>query len=194
MTDFKKDPRTDFKDVTKLGKEPARQEIDALREGIEHHDYLYHVKDQPAISDETYDKLFRRLQELEQAFPELASADSPTHRVAGRPAARLEKVRHRGPMLSLNAVYREKEVEDFVRMVRREAGSEHVEYTAEPKFDGLSVEVVYENGTFARGTTRGDGETGEDISRNIKTINEKTFQKLIGAPTRARARVGSVRS
>ncbi len=168
--DFKKNPRTDFKDVAKLGKEQARQEIDALREGIEYHDYLYYVKDQPAISDETYDKLFRRLQDLEQAFPEFASADSPTNRVGGRPAARLEKVRHTAPMLSLNAVYQEKEVEDFVRTVRREAGSQRLEYTAEPKFDGLSVEVIYEKGTFARGATRGDGETGEDISQNLKTI------------------------
>jgi DNA ligase (NAD+) len=168
--DFKKNPRTDFKDVAKLTKTQARQEVDALREGIEYHDYLYYVKDQPAISDETYDKLFRRLQELELAFPEFASADSPTQRVAGRPAARLEKVRHTAPMLSLNAVYQEKEVEDFVRMVRREAGSERIEYTAEPKFDGLSVELVYERGAFVRGTTRGDGETGEDISHNLKVI------------------------
>jgi len=168
--DFKKNPRTDFQVVTKLSKEQARREIDALREGIEYHDYLYYVKDQPAISDETYDKLFRRLQELEQAFPQYASMTSPTQRVAGQPAARLEKVRHAASMLSLNSVYGEKEVEDFVRMVRREAGSERLEYTAEPKFDGLSVEVVYENGTFARGTTRGDGETGEDISHNIKVL------------------------
>ncbi|MCL5282475.1 MAG: NAD-dependent DNA ligase LigA [Planctomycetes bacterium] len=168
--DFKKNPRTDFKDIAKLSKEQTRQEIDALREGIEYHDYLYYVKDQPAISDETYDKLFRRLQDLEQAFPEFASADSPTQRVAGAPAARLEKVRHTASMLSLNSVYSEKEVEDFVRMVSREARSERLEYTAEPKFDGLSVEVVYEKGTFARGTTRGDGETGEDISHNIKVL------------------------
>ncbi len=170
MMDFKKNPRTDFKDIGKLSKEQARQEIQALREGIEYHDYLYYVKDRPVISDETYDKLFRRLQELEQAFPEFASPDSPTQRVGGKPAARLEKVRHTAPMLSLNTVYKEKEVEDFVRMVRRETGSEHLEYTAEPKFDGLSVELVYENGTFVRGTTRGDGETGEDISHNLKTL------------------------
>jgi DNA ligase (NAD+) len=168
--DFKKNPRTDFKDVAKLTKAQARQEIDALREAIEYHDHLYYVKDQPAISDETYDKLFRRLQELEQVFPEFASPDSPTQRVAGQPAARLEKVRHTASMLSLNSVYSEKEVDDFVRMVRREAGAERLEYTAEPKFDGLSVEVVYEKGTFVRGTTRGDGETGEDISQNLKVI------------------------
>jgi hypothetical protein len=109
MMDFKKNPRTDFKDVAKLTKAQARQEIDALREGIEYHDYLYYVKDQPAISDETYDKLFRRLQELEQAFPEFASADSPTNRVAGQPPHGSKKSVTR-PMLSLNAVYKEKEV------------------------------------------------------------------------------------
>jgi DNA ligase (NAD+) len=170
MRDFTKNPKTDFKPVEKLSKEQARQEIDALREGIEYHDYLYYVKDQPAISDETYDKLFRRLQGLEQAFPEFASADSPTQRVGGQPAARLEKVHHTAPMLSLNAVYEEKEVGDFDRMVRREAAGKRIEYTAEPKFDGLSVEIVYEKGTFARGTTRGDGETGEDISHNLKVM------------------------
>ncbi len=170
MMDFKKNPRTDFQEVAKLSREQARQEIQALREGIEYHDYLYYVKNQPAVSDETYDKLFRRLQDLERAFPEFASPDSPTQRVGGQPAARLEKVRHTAPMLSLNAVNQEKEVEDFVRMVRRETGVERLAYTAEPKFDGLSVELVYENGTFVRGTTRGDGETGEDISHNLKTL------------------------
>lgn len=168
--DFKKNPRTDFKDVEKLTREQGRREIEALREGIEYHDYLYYVKDQPAISDETYDKLFRRLQDLERAFPEFASAHSPTQRVGGRPAARLAKVRHTAAMMSLNAVNQEKEVRDFDRMVRREGATERLEYTAEPKFDGLSVEVVYEKGTFARGTTRGDGEMGEDISQNLKTI------------------------
>jgi DNA ligase (NAD+) len=170
MRDFKKNPRTDFKPVEKLSREQTRQEIEALREGIEYHDYLYYLKDQPAISDETYDKLFRRLQELEQAFPEFASPDSPTQRVGGKPAAKLEKVRHTAPLLSLSAVYRGKEVEDFDRMVRREAGSTRVEYVAEPKFDGLSVEVVYEKGAFVRGATRGDGEMGEDISHNLKRI------------------------
>jgi DNA ligase (NAD+) len=168
--DFKKNPRTDFREVAKLSKEQARRQIEALREGIEHHDYLYYVKDRPAISDETYDRLFRRLQDLERAFPEFAAADSPTRRVAGQPASRLEKVRHTAPLLSLNAVQQAGEVADYDRMVRRQTGSAHVEYVAEPKFDGLSVEVVYEKGTFVRGTTRGDGVTGEDISHNLKTI------------------------
>jgi DNA ligase (NAD+) len=170
MMDFKKNPKTDFKPVGKLNKEQARREIETLREAIEHHDYLYYVKDQPVISDEIYDKLFRRLQELEEAFPEFASPNSPTQRVGGKPAVKLEKVRHTAPMLSLNAVYQEKEAADFDRMVRREVGAEHVEYVAEPKFDGLSVEVVYEKGVFVCGATRGDGEIGEDISHNLKRI------------------------
>jgi DNA ligase (NAD+) len=168
--DFKKNPRTKFKEVSKLGREQAREEIETLREGIEYHDYQYYVKDQPVVSDETYDKLFRRLQELERAFPEFDSENSPTKRVGGEPASQLTKVRHAGPMLSLNAVYEEREVESFDRMVRRELGPAQVEYVAEPKFDGLSVEVVYEDGAFVRGTTRGDGEVGEDISRNLRTI------------------------
>jgi DNA ligase (NAD+) len=168
--DFKKNPRMQFKDLSKLSREQAREEIEALREGIEYHDYQYYVKDRPVISDETYDKLFRRLQELEQAFPEFDSENSPTKRVGGQPASQLTKVRHAGPMLSLNAVYEGREVESFDRMLRRELGPAKVEYVAEPKFDGLSVELVYEDGAFVRGTTRGDGETGEDISRNLRTI------------------------
>jgi len=152
--DFKKNPRTDFKSIQKLSKEQMRREIDALREGIEYHDYLYYVKNQPAISDETYDKLFQRLQQLEKAFPEFSSAVSPTARVGGQPAARLEKVRHTAPMLSLSAVYKEKEVEDFDRMVRREAGGNSVEYTAEPKFDGLSVEDLKQIEGFAEKSAR----------------------------------------
>jgi DNA ligase (NAD+) len=168
--DFKKHPRTQFKDLSKLSREQAWEEIEALREGIEYHDYQYYVKDQPVIADETYDKLFRRLQELERAFPEFDSENSPTKRVGGQAASQLTKVRHAGPMLSLNAVYEEREVESFDRMLRRELGSAKIEYVAEPKFDGLSVELVYEDGAFVRGTTRGDGETGEDISRNLRTI------------------------
>jgi DNA ligase (NAD+) len=168
--DFKKNPKTTFKALTKLSQDEARREIRALREGIEYHDDLYYVKNRPAISDETYDRLFRRLQDLESAFPEFASPDSPTQRVGGKAASGLAPVRHTAPLLSLNSVYKEGEVDDFADLVRRETGVARPAFTAEPKFDGLSVEVVYEKGTFARGSTRGDGETGEDISRNIRTI------------------------
>jgi DNA ligase (NAD+) len=168
--DFKKNPKTRFKPVSRLGKAEASREIRALREGIEYHDDLYYVKNRPVISDETYDKLFRRLQDLESAFPEFASPSSPTQRVGGKAASGLKPVTHTSPMLSLNSVYNESEVEAFDTMVRRESGRARPAYTAEPKFDGLSVEVVYENGLFLRGSTRGDGQTGEDISRNIRTI------------------------
>jgi len=168
--DFTRHPKLNFKEVGKLSEAQAREEIDALREGIEYHDYLYYVKDKPEISDETYDKLFRRLQELEEAFPQFDSENSPTRRVGGAPMAGLQKVEHAAPMLSLNAVYNEKEVKSFDGMIRRETGLARPVYTAEPKFDGLSVELVYEGGTFTRGTTRGDGTIGEDISRNIRTI------------------------
>ncbi len=168
--DFKRNPRTVFKDIKTLRPQEARREIAALRAGIAYHDNLYYVKDKPAISDETYDKLFRRLQDLERAFPQYAAEDSPTRRVGGHPAAGLAEVAHTVPLLSLNSVYKDKEVDDFDVMVRRAAGSKQPVYTAEPKFDGLSVEIVYENGVFARGATRGDGRTGEDISRNIRTM------------------------
>ncbi len=167
---FKNNPKTTFKAVNTLTTDEARREIAALREAIEYHDDLYYVKNRPAISDETYDKLFRRLQDLESAFPELSSEDSPTQRVGGKAASGLKPVTHTALLLSLNSVYRESEVDDFDSLVRRETGAQRPSFTAEPKFDGLSVEVVYLKGGFARGSTRGDGRTGEDISRNIRTI------------------------
>ena len=168
--DFKKHPTTRFKDVTELSEAEARRQIEALRKGIEYHDYLYYVKDAPKISDETYDRLFQRLQELEATFPKLAAENSPTQRVGGKAVAGLQRVEHTTPMLSLNAVYTEQEVDGFDRVVRQGTGIKRPGYIAEPKFDGLSVEVVYENGAFVRGATRGDGQVGEDVSRNLRTI------------------------
>ncbi len=160
----------DFKDMSLMSRDEVRQEIERLREEIEYHNYLYYVKDQPQISDATYDKLFRRLQELEKTFPEFQSPASPTQRVGGKPAERLKKLRHAAPMLSLNAVLEEKEVSNFVDFIHRNAGRLLVTFILEPKFDGVSIEVVYREGVFQSGTTRGDGETGEDISENLKTI------------------------
>jgi DNA ligase (NAD+) len=168
--DFKNNPKTKFKDISKLSERQARDEIEALREGIEHHDYLYYVKNQPKISDAVYDKLFRRLCELEEAFPKFQSGTSPTKRVGAPPLDKLKKVKHTEPMLSLNAALQEQEVQKFDKFVRRNADGKKVEYVAEPKFDGLSVELVYRDGTFQYGATRGDGETGEDVSDNLKTI------------------------
>lgn len=168
--DFKRDPQTKFKDIENMSKKEAKEEIEALQEGIEYHNYLYYVKNQPKISDSAYDKLFHRLQKLEEAFPEFQSETSPTRKVGAPPVYRLKKVEHSIPMLSLNAALSEKEAEDFDRFIRRNIVDKKVEYVAEPKFDGLSVEVVYQDGVFQRGSTRGDGRVGEDISENIKTI------------------------
>jgi len=174
--DFKKHPKTDFKDVNALSKEEAQEEIASLREGITYHDHLYYVENKPKISDATYDKLFRRLQKLEEAFPELQSESSPTQRVGAAPVDELKDVRHAALMLSLNAALEEEDVGDFAAFIGRNTKKKKVAYVLEPKFDGLSVEVVYENGKFKYGATRGDGEIGEDISENLKTIRTVPLQ------------------
>lgn len=168
--DFKKRPRTDFKPIDALSRDEAHAEAAALREGIAHHDYLYYVKNKPAISDAVYDKLFHRLEELEEAYPELRSPDSPTQRVGAQPVGQLKKVRHAAAMLSLQAVRESAEVEAFHRLVREKAGKHKLAYVLEPKFDGLSVELVYRKGRLDHGATRGNGDVGEDISHNLKTI------------------------
>jgi DNA ligase (NAD+) len=168
--DFKHSPGTKFKDIEKMNKREAEKEIGSLREGITYHNYLYYVKNRPEISDSRYDKLFHRLQELEEAFPEFQSDTSPTRKVGAAPVDKLKKVEHTVPMLSLNAALSEKEVEEFDRFIRRNLPGKKVRYVLEPKFDGLSVEVVYRDGEFQWGATRGDGREGEDVSENLKTI------------------------
>lgn len=172
---FKHHPRTRFKDTEKMSKQKAREEAEALREGIEYHNHLYYVKNKPQISDTTYDKLFHRLKELENAFPKLQSDVSPTRKVGSAPLEKLSKRKHTTPMLSLNAALEESEVEDHDRFIRQHANSKTITYVLEPKFDGFSVEVVYKEGVLDYGATRGDGETGEDISENLKTIRSLTL-------------------
>jgi DNA ligase (NAD+) len=168
--DYKKKPHTDFKNIDDLTLKEARKEVEALREGIDYHDYRYYVKNRPKISDAVYDKLFQRLEKLEKAFPELRTDNSPTRRVGAPPEDRLKKIQHRVPMLSLNAALNQKKAEDFCAFVKRQTNGEGVSYVLEPKFDGLSVELVYEKGRLQYGATRGDGQTGEDISKNLMTI------------------------
>ena len=168
--DFRHNPKTDFRDPEGLSKEEAAEQVEALREGIEHHDYLYYVKNDPEVSDATYDRLFARLQELEEAFPELDSPNSPTKRVGAPPAEELSRREHTRTMLSLDAVMEAEEVREFHRRVREKVGRSDDMYTLEPKFDGLSVEVVYRDGELDCTTTRGDGRTGEDITRNLRTV------------------------
>ncbi|EKP94545.1 DNA ligase, NAD-dependent [Thermaerobacter subterraneus DSM 13965] len=149
--------------------EAARARVEALREQIRHHDYLYYVLDRPEIDDAAYDALMRQLRELEQRFPELVTPDSPTQRVGGRPAAPFARVEHAEPMLSLDNAFSREELEAFDQRVRRAVGDD-VAYVAELKIDGLSIALTYEGGRFVRGATRGDGEAGEDVTANLRTI------------------------
>jgi DNA ligase (NAD+) len=142
----------------------------ALRDEIRRHDYLYYSKDRPEISDSQYDRLFRELVELEQAHPELVTPDSPSQRVGAPPLQELVKVPHEQPMLSLDSIVDQSEVQAFDQRMKRELETLSVEYSVEPKFDGLSVELMYDHGIFTRGATRGDGTTGEDVTVNLRTI------------------------
>ena len=169
-SDFKRDPETDFDPVESLDKSDARREVEALREAIDFHDHRYYIEDDPVIADRTYDALFRRLQELEEAFPELESPSSPTRRVGATPVDEHRRVDHLAPMLSLDAAEKTEDVEEFDDFVGRNLDGDEVTYVVEPKFDGFSVEIVYRNGVFERGSTRGDGHVGEDISQNLRTI------------------------
>jgi DNA ligase (NAD+) len=147
-----------------------RKEAEALREKIRRHEYLYYVKDAPEISDAKFDLLMNRLKEIEAAHPELVTPDSPTVRVGGAPREGFTTVRHARPMLSLDNAFSYDALKDWDRRVREGSGREDIEYIAEHKFDGLSISLQYEDGVLARGVTRGDGTTGEDVTPNVKTV------------------------
>jgi DNA ligase (NAD+) len=158
----------------------AAERIEKLRGAIRHHDYLYYVKDAPDVSDEEYDRLFHELQALEEEHPDLLAADSPTQRVAGQPLTSFPTVEHMSPMRSLDSDREEAALVRFDERVRKglkpdaAAGEtplpQEVAYVLEPKLDGASVELVYENGVLLRASTRGDGTRGEGITENIRTI------------------------
>ncbi|MBI4513441.1 MAG: NAD-dependent DNA ligase LigA [Gemmatimonadetes bacterium] len=148
----------------------ARRRVEQLRARIRHHDTLYYVLDRPGISDAEYDALFDELRRLEAVFPDLVTPDSPTQRVAGEPVPSFPEVRHLAPMLSLDSVTDPEEVRRFDERIRQALGRARVTYVVEPKFDGLSLEVVYENGQYVRASTRGDGERGEGVTENVRTI------------------------
>ena len=152
------------------------QRIAALRREIRHHDHLYYTKDRPEISDAEYDRLFRELVDLETAHPDLITGDSPTQRVGAPPLSELSKVSHEKPMLSLDSIVDQEDVRAFDQRMKRELETEQPVYTAEPKFDGLSVELVYDQGRFVRGATRGDGMIGEDVTVNLRTIRALPLQ------------------
>lgn len=151
-----------------MDKKSVEQELDALREQIRYHSRKYYTEDDPEISDFEYDKLYRRLEELESQYPELVTADSPTRQVGGAVYNTFAEVVHEVPMESLHDSFSEDELRDFDRRVWEAVDSP--EYIVEPKFDGLSVALEYVDGVFARGSTRGDGRRGEDVTENIRTI------------------------
>jgi len=147
------------------------REIKELRKKIQYHNHRYYVLDDPEITDAEYDRLFRRLVDLETAYPELVTPDSPTQQVGAAPQETFSQVKHRLPMLSLENSFNDQEIIEFdARIKRFLKDSSSLDYTVEPKIDGLAVELVYENGTLAVASTRGDGEVGENVTRNIKTI------------------------
>ncbi|MGQ0810732.1 MAG: NAD-dependent DNA ligase LigA [Nitrospiraceae bacterium] len=154
----------------------TKKQIEALRKEIRRHDHLYYVKDRPEISDSAYDRLFQELGALETAYPDLITADSPTQRVGAPPLDELRKTEHERPMLSLDSILRADDVRTFDARMKRELGLTDLLYTIEAKFDGLSVELVYDEGRFVKGATRGDGVTGEDVTVNLRTIRSLPLQ------------------
>ena len=151
-------------------KEAIKSRIEDLRKKLHYHNYRYYVLNAPEISDAEYDRLFQELEELERKHPELITPDSPTQRIGAKPLEELGTYEHSIPMLSLNSVTAEVAVRDFDDRVRRMLGSEEIEYVVEPKIDGLAMELIYENGVFTIGSTRGDGKTGENITQNLRTV------------------------
>ncbi|WP_135535081.1 NAD-dependent DNA ligase LigA [Halostella pelagica] len=169
---YVRDPPTDFDPVSVLAPDEAREQAAQLREAIRHHDRRYYVENDPVIADRTYDALFARLEALEDEF-DLQTEDSPTRRVGGEPVDEFDAVTHVAPMLSIDQSGDEEDVREFDRRVREEVdgdGPADLTYVCEPKFDGVSIEVVYEDGGLVRAATRGDGREGDDVTRNVRTI------------------------
>jgi DNA ligase (NAD+) len=160
----------------------AAHRIAELIHAINYHNYRYHVLDDPAIDDADYDRMFRELQELEERHPKLITIDSPTRRVGAAPLKEFRTVGHSIPMLSLANCFTDEEVREFDRRVKKllRMASAEIEYCAEAKLDGVAVELVYERGSFALGSTRGDGERGEDVTANLKTIRSVPLRLLAG--------------
>jgi DNA ligase (NAD+) len=172
--------------------DPAER-IETLRREIRRHEELYYIHNQPEVSDAEFDALMRELQQFEAEFPDLVTSDSPTQRVGGRVSEAFQNVRHAEPMLSLDNAYDENELRAFDARVRRglaDAGvtSEKVDYVVELKIDGLSIALTYEDGRFVRGATRGDGELGEDVTRNVRTIRAIPLRLAEPVPGRIEVR------
>ncbi|GAB7019218.1 NAD-dependent DNA ligase LigA [Halostagnicola bangensis] len=181
---YLRDPPTEFVPLEELSAEEAEHQVEQLRAAIREHDRRYYVENDPTIADRAYDALFARLQELEDAFS-LSHPDSPTRSVGGEPIDAFETAEHVAPMLSIDQSGEAEDVREFDRRVRNEVGKgegvEDISYVCEPKFDGVSMEFVYEEGSLVRAVTRGDGHEGDDVTRNARTIGSVP-QKLHGDP------------
>jgi DNA ligase (NAD+) len=153
-----------------------------LRERLADANYRYHVLDEPNIPDAEYDALMRELESMEAAHPDLCTPDSPTQRVGAAPSREFAQVRHAIPMLSLANAFSDEEVADFARRIRERLGRSDLEFSVEPKFDGLAISLRYEDGVFVQGATRGDGETGEDVSANLRTVRSIPLRLRGDAP------------
>lgn len=166
-----------------------RQRVADLRRDIEYHNYRYYILDDPEIPDSEWDRLLQELRELEGIYPSLITADSPTQRVGATPTDEFAEVRHRLPMLSLDNAFSEDDLNNFDRRVRERLGVDSdVEYSAEPKLDGLAISVTYERGVLVRAATRGDGATGEDVTANVRTIRSVPLHLRGSAPALLEAR------
>src|SRR5262245_14286928 len=164
-----------------MERQEAERQLEHLRQQLHHHNYRYHVLDDPQITDAEYDQLMRQLQELEAAFPDMVRPDSPTQRVGAAPLGEFGTELYSLPMLSLDNAFSPDEVRNFNERIKRQLSqSDPIEYVAEPKIDGLAVELVYEDGLLVQGSTRGDGVRGEDITQNLRTI--KTIPLRLIAP------------
>ena len=156
--------------LERMTRADALQRISELRESIHHHDFLYYVEARPEVADVEYDALVRELRELEAAFPDLVTPDSPTQRVAGQPVEAFRPVEHRAAMLSLDNATSPDDLREFEARLRRALPGAAFAYVCEPKIDGLGIALLYERGRFVRGATRGDGRSGEDVTANLRTI------------------------
>ena len=153
-----------------MEEQQAMERLEALKKEIARHDRLYYVLDNPEISDYQYDQLMKELLAIEEAFPHLLTADSPSQRVGGEPLKQFESYTHRNPLLSLMNAYGTDDLREFHQRICSDLGTEHIEYAVEYKIDGLSIALYYEDGVLKNGVTRGDGVTGEDVTANVRTV------------------------
>ena len=174
--------------MAKAAPATIKKEIAELREKLRYHEYRYYVLDEPEISDAAYDRMMERLKKIETAHPELVTPDSPTVRVGGVPRDGFQTVRHARPMLSLDNAFSYDALREWDRRVREGSGKEKIEYIAEHKFDGLSISLQYEDGVLVRAVTRGDGNTGEEVTPNAKTIRSIPLRVDASALKKAKLR------